>query len=103
MPRRSAEEVNPNWRYSSVTLPKEFLYYLDQIILQIGQVEGTTTTGTFLPSRRSVVQDAVEMYISEIYPELHGDYVEMLKDCGMYQRTKGLNEWITKRQLERAG
>jgi len=100
MPRRRGEEINKDWKYSSVTLPKDFIYYLDEIIMRVGQMETQGTTGTFLPSRRAIVQDAVEMYVSELYPEMHAEYVEMLKDCGMYQRTQAHEQWRIKKELK---
>ncbi len=99
MPRRKSEEINPDWKYSSVTLPKEFIYYLDQIIMEVAKFEATGGTGTFLPSRRAIVQDAVEMYITEIYPDLKEEYIEMLKDCGMHQKTGALAEWQVKQAI----
>lgn len=101
MPRSRAEEVNKDWRYSSVTLPKDFIYYLDKIIMKVGESESMGSTGTFLPSRRAIVQDAVEMYISELYPEMHESYVEMLKDCGMHQRTIAHEKWRVNKELEK--
>ena len=101
MPRRRAEEINKDWRYSSVTLPKDFIFFLDDIIMKVGESESQGSTGTFLPSRRAIVQDAVEMYISELYPDIHDDYVAMLKDCGMYQRTQAHEKWRVNKELKK--
>jgi hypothetical protein len=41
------------------------------------------------------------MYISELYPEMHQSYVEMLKDCGMHQRTIAHEKWRVNKELEK--
>ena len=69
--------------------------------MKVGESESESSNGTVLPSRRAIVQDAMEMYISELYPEVHRDYVSMLEDCGMYQRTEAHEEWRANRALNR--
>lgn len=101
MPRRPTKEESKN-RYSSVTLPRDYCFFLDKLILAAAASEGVTETGRFLPSRRAVVQDAVEMYIEEIFPELHEEYVKMCKDAGMYQPLAVHRKWIVGQELLKA-
>ena len=56
--------------------------------------------GVTIPSRRAIVQDAVEMYISELYPTMYDEYTQMLKDCGMHQPTIALRSWMLSNKMK---
>jgi hypothetical protein len=79
------EEEASRIRYSSVTLPKDFLLFLDKLVFLAGKEETFTERGNHLPSRRAIVQDAIEMYIEELAPEIVKEYRQMLEDCNMYR------------------
>lgn len=86
MPRRPMISKTPIFesqkksRYSSVTLPKDFIYFLDKLIFIAGREEAND-----LPSRRAIVQDAVEFYIKTLMPDLLKEYQLMLKECNMHR------------------
>lgn len=85
MPRRPNTEKlmpleqNEKIRYSSVTLPRDFCFFLDKLIFFAGKKEISK-----LPSRRMIVQDALEFYIEQICPEFLKEYQQMLRDTNMH-------------------
>jgi len=104
MPRRHTEikKVSSS-RYSSVTLPRDFCFFLDKVIINAGREEAKQQDSVpNLPSRRMIVQDAVELYIEQLFPDLHDEYVKMCKDAGMYQKLRVHQRWNIEQELLKA-
>ena len=106
MPRKTNIELEneSGWRYASVSLPKNMMLFLDRIANASSQAEafgedGFNANRTHIPSRRIIVQDAIEMYVRNLYPEMLEDYIQMLKDNNMFQRQDAYNRWIVQQEI----
>ena len=106
MPKKSSIELEneSGWRYASVSLPKNMMLFLDRIANASSQAEafgedGFNANRTHIPSRRIIVQDAIEMYVRNLYPEMLEDYIQMLKDNNMFQRQDAYNRWIVQHEI----
>ena len=100
MPRATKEsDKEPSSRYSSVTLPRKFCFFLDKLIVEAAKEEASTEFGNFIPSRRAIVQDAVELYIEQLFPKLHNEYVDMCIEANLYQQLQVHQRWNIQQKL----
>jgi hypothetical protein len=90
MPKRRVEqERNPNWRYGSVTITKEMMYFIDQVLDQSASYPAISSDsfnadGTKIPSRRQLLQDSIDLYLYLIFPHLRSDFIQLLEDEEKY-------------------
>ena len=107
MPKRKVEEeINPNWRYASVTMTKNTIYFLDELAKDAVKVTpvGSETfngRGTKFPSRREIVQDALHLYIKLLFPERLKEYEDILKDDEKLEPMDAHIRWFAEYQMEK--
>tara|TARA_X000000950_G_C13906376_1_gene657050 strand:+ start:2858 stop:3598 length:741 start_codon:yes stop_codon:yes gene_type:complete len=103
MPKRRVEdEANSQWRYASITMTKDFTYFLDRVIDAVGKVpaqggETFNASMTKVPSRRLVVQDAMEVYLKCCFQELVKDYQGMLRSDEKHEVMDAQIRWETEK------
>lgn len=106
MPKQRGD-LEGGWRYASVSLPKEMMIFLDKISRESIRSEpfnddGVNSTRTTIPSRRVILQDALEMYIRNLHPPLLEEFLQMLKDHRMHQRQDAHSRYIVEEALKKA-
>ena len=105
MPKRRVEvanEANSQWRYASITMTKDFTYFLDRVIDAVGKVpaqggETFNASMTKVPSRRLVVQDAMEVYLKCCFHDLVKDYQDMLRSDEKHEVMDAQIRWETEK------
>ena len=107
MPKsKTEEEINPSWRYASVTMTKNAIYFLDEIAKEAAKTTPVAPSsfngrGTKFPSRREIVQDALHLYVRLLFPERLEEYENLLRDDEKLEPLDAHLRWFYNYKLEK--
>ena len=82
-------------RYSSITMPNDYLEIVDDVALRMAATNAADISENInIPSRRKVVQDAMYLLIKTLYPDLLPEYIQKLKDADCFELSADLKKFI---------
>ena len=83
--------------YSSITMPNDYLEIIDSVALRMAAGNAADITDEInIPSRRKVVQDAMFLFIKEIYPDMLQEYKELLLNADAFEQSADLKKYLSK-------